>query len=508
MLQLTNITVPGQLNMTYNYPTGSNNGKIGSQSDAITGETVTYQYDSLNRLLSASGSGWASTYGYDGFGNLTSKTPTAGSPPTLSVAVDPATNRIIGQYYDANGNQLSAPALSGAALWYDAENRLTLATGIQYAYDSRNKRIWKATFDGNGNVSAQEVYFYGVDGQKLGTYSIGPFYYTQSIVVMADSPTGLAQYFGGKRVDIFQDRLGSRRAGSQERYYPYGEDGTNPLPNDQVKFATYTRDSATGLDYADQRYYANQFGRFMTPDPYKAGRGSGVAEDPQSWNRYSYTRNDPINRIDPRGWCDEEEGDDSSDCEDDDGSDPSYDPQRGPGPATSGIVPEKTMRDRWSRGLIKALKALQNPDCAGLFGLTGGLDGPPGTLPNPSPSPETVLALISNSEIFEPIPSQTNPDGTTTVTSAITTPTGPPSTIYIGNGATMQVWSAVQIQVNDVAGSFVTGGVNDYASTILHELGHAYWDLYGAGTSAIKPDANSTPTSMANTALVKSKCNL
>ena len=60
-----------------------------------------------------------------------------------------------------------------------------------------------------------------------------------------------------------QDRLGS-----VGKYYPYGEErgGGNP-PNDQVKFATYTRDSGTGLDYADQRYYASTFGRFMTPDP-------------------------------------------------------------------------------------------------------------------------------------------------------------------------------------------------------------------------------------------------
>ena len=57
------------------------------------------------------------------------------------------------------------------------------------------------------------------------------------------------------------DRLGSNTAG---KYYPYGEDRGTPIGNDQMKYATYTRDSATGMDYADQRYYSNQFGRFMT----------------------------------------------------------------------------------------------------------------------------------------------------------------------------------------------------------------------------------------------------
>ena len=36
----------------------------------------------------------------------------------------------------------------------------------------------------------------------------------------------------------------------------------------------------------------------MTPDPYMA---SGGVTSPASWNRYSYTRGDPVNRLDPRG---------------------------------------------------------------------------------------------------------------------------------------------------------------------------------------------------------------
>ncbi len=49
---------------------------------------------------------------------------------------------------------------------------------------------------------------------------------------------------------------------------------------------------------ADQRYYASTYGRFNTADQYLASAGPG---DPGSWNRYSYTRGDPVNRLDPRG---------------------------------------------------------------------------------------------------------------------------------------------------------------------------------------------------------------
>jgi YD repeat-containing protein len=74
-------SVPGIAleNITYAYPAGSNNGKITSMSDTVSGESVVYTYDSLNRLLTAGGNGWGQSYGYDAFGNLLSKTITAGS---------------------------------------------------------------------------------------------------------------------------------------------------------------------------------------------------------------------------------------------------------------------------------------------------------------------------------------------------------------------------------------------------------------------------------------------
>ena len=36
-------------NLTYNYPAGTNNGKIASKYDAVSGETGTYAYDAQNK---------------------------------------------------------------------------------------------------------------------------------------------------------------------------------------------------------------------------------------------------------------------------------------------------------------------------------------------------------------------------------------------------------------------------------------------------------------------------
>ncbi len=76
--------------------------------------------------------------------------------------------------------------------------------------------------------------------------------------------------------------------------------------------SAHARDSYTGFDYADQRYYASTYGRFNTPDPFS---GSAKLGDPGSQNRYSYTRGDPVNRHDPTGLDDCVEQDDGTyDC--------------------------------------------------------------------------------------------------------------------------------------------------------------------------------------------------
>jgi len=78
---------------------------------------------------------------------------------------------------------------------------------------------------------------------------------------------------------------------------PFGDEITSTT-NDREKFATYTRDSYTGLDYADQRFYASTYGRFNTPDQF---RRSARRRNPESWNRYIYANDDPINKNDTTG---------------------------------------------------------------------------------------------------------------------------------------------------------------------------------------------------------------
>ena len=305
LLQLTQITANNNgtnaLNMAYAYSGTQNNGKITSQTDSSVqpAETVNYAYDSLNRLISAikSDEGWGQGYSYDSFGNLTAKTVLYGSVPTMSVGVDATTNRLVGYSYDANGNMTTVPAGPWSSS-YDAFNRLIMTdTGAyQYGYDWNNKRIWTYT------PSGEKYFFHDAAGKQLGRYS-----FTLGGGAITFEADYKRTYFGGRLVSqdgvhpMIVDRTHSMRvdsSGAPCSFFPYGEERSCTSTDDQVKFETYTRDSGTLLDYADQRYYTWNYGRFMTPD---VSKRNVELTSPQSWNGYGYTQGDPVNSYDPTG---------------------------------------------------------------------------------------------------------------------------------------------------------------------------------------------------------------
>jgi RHS repeat-associated protein len=64
------------------------------------------------------------------------------------------------------------------------------------------------------------------------------------------------------------------------------------------QFTSKERDSETSLDYFLARYYSSIQGRFTSIDPLSA---SAYVGNPQSWNRYSYSYNNPLRFTDPTG---------------------------------------------------------------------------------------------------------------------------------------------------------------------------------------------------------------
>jgi RHS repeat-associated protein len=65
------------------------------------------------------------------------------------------------------------------------------------------------------------------------------------------------------------------------------------------KFTQCERDSETGLDYAQARYYASAMGRFTSVDPIQINKDRML--DPQAINLFAYARNNPLLYVGPSG---------------------------------------------------------------------------------------------------------------------------------------------------------------------------------------------------------------
>src|SRR5947208_16979584 len=66
---------------------------------------------------------------------------------------------------------------------------------------------------------------------------------------------------------------------------------------DVPQFTGKERDAETGLDYFGARYMSAAQGRFTSPDSTSYSK----MRNPQSWNLYAYSFNNPLRYTDPEG---------------------------------------------------------------------------------------------------------------------------------------------------------------------------------------------------------------
>lgn len=334
------------LGLTYGWvsPSGKNNGNVWSQTIAVPGfsNLQTYEYDGLNRLTSAregSGPNWRRDFGHDSFGNMwvsvATGIPVNPAMPTQQSQIEAATNRLAGISYDEAGNQRGiAPSVAT----YDAENRMMtdrveILSDVYertYFYDGLGRRVRKVAM-ANGVRAAESIFVYDAFGRVAAEYGTGT---------------------GGSGTEFLTaDPLGSTRlvtsvgggVVARRDYLPYGEEipsGTGGRPAEfgaalgtTRKFTGKERDAETGLDFFGgnltdpnedpqghmlsqeknasaklppglrlgdfiSRYYSSALGRFTSPDVPLLDQSG---ESPQSWNLFSYVRNNPLSFFDPNG---------------------------------------------------------------------------------------------------------------------------------------------------------------------------------------------------------------
>jgi RHS repeat-associated protein len=199
--------------------------------------------------------------------------------------------------YDNNGNMITRNVGTAYSLTYDVENRLT---GVSQG----GTVIASFTYDGDGNrvksvIGGTTTTFIGSHFEWSGSTSTMVKYY----------------YAGGERVAmrsgatlyyLFSDHLGSTSVTatssgslhSRQLYTPWGEvrytSGSLPTKYTFTGQFSYTGDF--GLMFYNARWYDSYLNRWCQPD--------SIIPDPtypQSFDRYAYVRNNPVNFVDPTG---------------------------------------------------------------------------------------------------------------------------------------------------------------------------------------------------------------
>ena len=121
-------------------------------------------------------------------------------------------------------------------------------------------------------------------------------------------------YFGSQRVAVREngvlsflhsDQLSSVSASTDANGKVVGRQLFEPFGAVRATFgevdgswgwATHRKSEDTGLTFMRARWYAPGVGRFVSPDSIVPG-----PSEPQSFNRYSYSRNSPVGRVDASG---------------------------------------------------------------------------------------------------------------------------------------------------------------------------------------------------------------
>ena len=308
----TKLSYPSNTNTSYTYDKNNNNLTDIKQTTAtnstiadtpysydtinnrITKQAISYSYDPLYQLISASGT-TPESYSYDALGNRQGSYQHNAANQTLSSPQ--------GSYsYDQNGNQTSRGTWSQT---WNSDNQLITTTNgtvtVTFKYDPFGRRIEKTTIDPSGTTTYRYLY----DGPNI----------IQEIKTTATA-TETTNYLHGPNIDeplgmernnqnyyFHQDGLGSIIAitdASGQKVQSYSYDSFGNITAQQnttfIQPFAYTGriwDAEIGLYDYRLRTYDPVLGKFIQKDPLSFAAGDT--------NLYRYVGNGSPNYTDPWG---------------------------------------------------------------------------------------------------------------------------------------------------------------------------------------------------------------
>ncbi len=313
-------------NLTWN-PNGSLQQLIiTDQLNPADSLTCTYTHDDLGRVASANcgASTWSQTFSYDSFGNITKTVPTGATGTSFLPSYDYTnnTNRITSSPFsytsanDPNAKTGNMTADNSHTYGWDTENKLTgidsgTSSGICQTYDALGRVVEqdKGSACTISPTSSMEI-VYSPSGAKLALMNGSSL-----VKAFVPLPGGAEAVYNSSGLQYYRhaDWLGSSRlatTSSRTLYYdgayaPFGENYV-PLGTQDLSFTGQNQDTESsgaggvgGLYDFLYREHSPVQGRWLSPDP--SGLAAVNPADPQTWNRYAYVGNRPLNTVDPQG---------------------------------------------------------------------------------------------------------------------------------------------------------------------------------------------------------------
>lgn len=225
-------------------------------------------------------------------GNLTAITPESTGDMVLSSA-DESPNTSTLNYSTGRSranNFILGLSDSGQLRLRSSQSVHAVIDVTGYFMSPLSSETWALTFREEGNRISSE--YSGTSRQK-------DYFYLGNLLVATRTGSGNGTYLYYASDHLGSPRLvtnASKAKVEDHRYDAFGIELTPTFGNQPLKFAAMERDSASGNDYVHARYQSSSLGRFLSPDVL-----GGRPEDPQTWNRYAYARNNPLKYVDPDG---------------------------------------------------------------------------------------------------------------------------------------------------------------------------------------------------------------
>ncbi len=297
-------------------------GSLTQRKDLKRSLTENFFYDNLHRLDYSQLNGVQNLdLSYDAMGNITSKSDVGAGTWTYHATKKHAVINAAGNTfsYDANGNQITRSSNDVTWTSYNYPSRIENGTKYHDFFYDANRQRWKQVYY-NGSANETTIFVGGI----LEKHTAGSLTEHRHYIRVGGQPVALytrpssgsitTQYFhldhlgsvaevtnatGVIDVSMNFDAFGQRRDAADWSGPPASGVLTTIGGVSQRGYTFHTNLEASSLIHMNGRVADGLTGRFLSADPYIPD-----AEITQSFNRYSYVRNNPLTFTDPSGFCD------------------------------------------------------------------------------------------------------------------------------------------------------------------------------------------------------------